>query len=186
MLLVWGPHVENYWCQHSTQKSRATPPLHSHLLPTRSWKGSMFTTAPCSKRKRFWNPKNPYPNQGSQISVCFSFSNFYFVLAYIQLATLWQFQVYSKETQPYTYMCPFSPNSLPIRWGSPLQSFLESCTQSWPTLIAKETEKCNLLSGTIFALNRSGVLFIRRGVWLPAVSTTRGICAELIFVLNEG
>ena len=35
--------------------------------------------------------------------------NFLFILEYNRLTMLWQFQVDSKGTQPYTHVCPFSP-----------------------------------------------------------------------------
>ena len=114
MLLVWGLQFENYWCQYATQKSRATPPfIHIHLLPTYSWKRSTFTTALWSKR--FWNPENPHLNQGSQISICFSFSNFYFMLKYIQLACYGSFRCTTKRLI-HTYICiPSPPTPLPSR-----------------------------------------------------------------------
>ena len=37
----------------------------------------------------------------------------YFVLGHSWLTTLWKFQVYSKGTQPYICMYPFSPGFLP-------------------------------------------------------------------------
>ena len=42
--------------------------------------------------------------------------NFLFILEYNRLTMLWQFQVDSKGTQPYTYVCPFSPK-LPSHLG---------------------------------------------------------------------
>lgn len=43
-----------------------------------------------------------------------------------------------------------------------LKSFLISCTKSLPTLVVKEAWKCDLVSGTISASNKSGVLFVSK------------------------
>ena len=60
---------------------------------------------------------------GRNGKVCLFFFIFYFILEYSQLTMLPWFQVHSKGTQPYIYMCPFSPTLSSKQEGVFLFSF---------------------------------------------------------------
>ena len=107
----------------------------------------------------------------------FNFLTFYFVSGYSRLTMLWQFRVNNKVTQPYMYMCPFSPKlpSLPgchmiLSRGPYSTPFPENISFLHQIALAILSEIswvyfCGSFSGSLFC--STGMCYPLPNTWLP-------------------